>query len=221
MIRDWFLGLKRGRTPKRLREDFCGTFGVCCEWVKLGADYRAFGRDLDPEPLAWGRSHHLAKLTAAQRGRVAVAREDVRTPGVPAADLIVALNFSCFVLKTRRDLLAYFTNARASLRRGGVLALDAFGGPKAFVKGTRERAYPGFIYRWEQLGGRGKEARFAIHFKPNGKRALKNAFVYDWRLWSVAELRGLLARAGFRASTAYPKKGSSKSLWSAVILAEK
>ena len=23
-----------GRKPKTLREDFCGTFAVCCEWVK-------------------------------------------------------------------------------------------------------------------------------------------------------------------------------------------
>ncbi len=23
-----------GRTPKILREDFCGTFAVCCEWAK-------------------------------------------------------------------------------------------------------------------------------------------------------------------------------------------
>jgi hypothetical protein len=216
MIRDWYRGLKRGRTPRLLREDFCGTFGVCCEWVKLGPGYRAFGRDLDPEPLAWGRSHHLAKLTPAQRSRITISREDVRSPGGPSADLIVALNFSCFVLKTRRELLAYFSNARVGLRRGGVLALDAFGGPRASRPMESSRAYPGFTYYWEQRG----RGRFAIHLKPKGGRKLRNAFVYDWRLWSIAELQSLLREAGFRSSSVYPRDGSTKAYWSAVILAE-
>jgi hypothetical protein len=222
MIRDWFRDLK-GRTPKLLREDFCGTFGVCCEWVKLGPGYRAYGRDLDPEPLRWGRAHLLPKLGAARRARLEISREDVLAPARPACDLVVALNFSCFALKTRRELAAYFANSLAGLRRGGVLALDCFGGPGALRKGTRTRAYPGFAYFWEQLGrGRGKgEARFAIHFKPDGGRRLRNAFVYDWRLWSVAELRTMLKRAGFRAVTVLRKDASTKDLWSAVILAEK
>ena len=216
MIRDWFRGLKRGRIPKLLREDFCGTFGVCCEWVKLGALNLAYGRDLDPEPLTWGRRHHLVRLTREQRSRVTIAREDVRTPGAPACDLIVALNFSCLVLKTRAELEAYFVNAHAGLRRGGVLALDCFGGARASRRGESARAYPGFTYYWERLG----RGRFAIHLKPKGGRKAR-AFTYDWRLWSLAELRASLRRAGFRAATVYPKDGSSEGLWSAVILAER
>ena len=42
------------RKPTTLREDFCGTFSVCCEWVKLGKQRTAIGVDLDPEPLPWG-----------------------------------------------------------------------------------------------------------------------------------------------------------------------
>ena len=34
-LRELYRELK-GKTPKVLREDFCGTFSVCCEWVKLG-----------------------------------------------------------------------------------------------------------------------------------------------------------------------------------------
>ena len=50
------------RKPTTLREDFCGTFSVCCEWVKLGRQRTALGVDLDPEPLAWGEKHILSKL---------------------------------------------------------------------------------------------------------------------------------------------------------------
>src|SRR5437868_4175927 len=41
-------------TPRIFREDFCGTFANCCEWVKLGRDRVAHGVDLDSEPLDYG-----------------------------------------------------------------------------------------------------------------------------------------------------------------------
>ena len=51
------------------REDFCGTFTNCCEWVKLGPDYVAHGVDLDPEPIAYGKANYLNKLTPNQQSR--------------------------------------------------------------------------------------------------------------------------------------------------------
>jgi len=42
-----------------------------------------------------------------------------------------------------------------------------------------------------------------IHFRfPDGTE-LKNAFTYDWRLWTVPELREALANAGFRKVTVW------------------
>ena len=38
-----------GRKPRSLREDFCGTFAVCCEWVKSDRDRTAVGVDLCDE----------------------------------------------------------------------------------------------------------------------------------------------------------------------------
>ena len=66
------------RKPTTLREDFCGTFSVCCEWVKLGRQRTALGVDLDPEPLAWGEKHILSKLQSAQASRVRILEKDVR-----------------------------------------------------------------------------------------------------------------------------------------------
>ena len=59
----------KGAPPKLLREDFCGTFQLCCEWAKLGPDYAAHGRDLSAEPLRYGAEHYLVALEPATRAR--------------------------------------------------------------------------------------------------------------------------------------------------------
>ncbi|MDQ7087174.1 MAG: hypothetical protein Q9Q13_04615 [Acidobacteriota bacterium] len=50
------------KDPRILREDFCGTAAVCCQWVRSKRDRLAFGIDLDPVPLAWARENNLAAL---------------------------------------------------------------------------------------------------------------------------------------------------------------
>ena len=42
-----------------------------------------------------------------------------------------------------------------------------------------------------------------IHFEfPDGSK-LRRAFSYDWRLWTIREVREVLAEAGFSTSEAY------------------
>ena len=53
----------RGRQALTLREDFCGTFLISCEWVKRNPKNVALGIDLDPEPLGFGKKNHYSKLT--------------------------------------------------------------------------------------------------------------------------------------------------------------
>ncbi|MFQ6006588.1 MAG: class I SAM-dependent methyltransferase, partial [Woeseia sp.] len=60
----------RGRTAHVLREDFCGTASVCCEWVRQGQEFQAFGVDIDPAVLEWSRGHRVARLSAADQARV-------------------------------------------------------------------------------------------------------------------------------------------------------
>jgi len=228
----------KGRGPKLLREDFCGTFGVCCEWVKLGPDYRAYGRDLGVEPMRWGAEHFLAELSPEQRSRVKIERKDVAAPGGPKTDLILAMNFSYFIFKEREALKAYFVNARRNLHPGGVLAMDCFGGAGVHRPNKERTEHPGFVYYWEQrdfdpVHG---TAHCAMHFKPKGRKTFRDAFTYDWRLWSVAEIRDLLAEAGFRRSHVYwegddgetgngrfarDENGGREEIWIAMILAEK
>ena len=231
-----FQDLKK-RTPRRLREDFCGTFSVCCEWVKLGPGYTAHGRDLSEEALAYGREHYLPKLTPGQRRRVTLALEDVVKPGAPT-DLILAQNFACCFLKERARLLAYFKNCRKSLKKGGVLALDAFGGEGTMRRNVERTPHRSFTYYWEQsdYDPVTHEARCAVHFKPKGRAKVRDVFTYDWRLWTVPELRDTLKEAGFRKSHVYWEGDNGRDakgvftrveergverVWIALVLAEK
>ena len=53
-LRDTFTE-RTGRIAKTLREDFCGTASLACEWVKQGPEYSAVGVDINPSVLEWGR----------------------------------------------------------------------------------------------------------------------------------------------------------------------
>jgi hypothetical protein len=193
----------RGRPARSLREDFCGTGAICCEWVRRDPGNRATGLDIDPGVLRWGHGHNVATLAPAQRRQVALIEADVLTARVPRSDVIIAMNFSYWLLKERATLRRYFVRVREQLADDGVLFLDAYGGYDAFRVITEEREVDdggdGFTYVWEQadynpITG---ELRCHIHFDfPDGSR-LERAFSYDWRLWTLPEIRELLAEAGF------------------------
>ena len=67
----------RGRPARSLREDFCGTGAVCCEWVKRRKSNRAVGVDIDREVLSWGRAHNLTRLSVHAAERVALLEANV------------------------------------------------------------------------------------------------------------------------------------------------
>src|SRR3954468_2260038 len=85
----------RGRRPMRLREDFCGTGMVSCDWARRRAGNTAVGLDLHGPTLAWGREHNLAKLKPGAARRVRLLRRDVLRPGPGASnmDVVLAMNF--------------------------------------------------------------------------------------------------------------------------------
>ncbi len=196
-----------GRRPLRLREDFCGGGLVACEWVRSRRDRTAVGVDLDARVLAWGEARNVAALPEPARSRVRLLRGDVRALATPPADVVAAGNFSFFTFKTRPDLRAYFEAARRHLADEGVLVLDVLGGAESYLEDREEvrRMRGGFTYVWDQqrydpVTG---HARFAIHFRfPDGSER-RDAFTYDWRMWSIPEIGELLLEAGFRRFEVY------------------
>jgi hypothetical protein len=76
-----------------------------------------------------------------------------------------------------------------------------------------------------------------IHFRFPDRSRLERAFTYDWRLWTLPELRELLEEAGFRRTTVYwegtdrrgngngeflpEAKGEADAGWIVYLVAEK
>jgi SAM-dependent methyltransferase len=191
--------------PRTMREDFCGTFSLCCEWVKLGSENRAIGMDIDPEPLAYGAQNYFSALSESEKRRVSAVEQDVLSKSTVKADIVCAFNYSYFVFQSRETLLRYFKAVRQSLRAGGIFMVDCFGGPLCGKPSVESRKISGLTYYWEQesFDPISNRARFSIHFKPKGGRKRNRVFSYDWRMWSLAELRDLMLEAGFKDTRVY------------------
>ena len=194
-----------GRLPRLLREDFCGTALLACRWVQQQAENCAWGIDLDPRPLAWGREHNVAPLRPEQASRIKLIEGDVRDIGHEKVDVTVAFNFSYFLFKTRGELRNYFEKAYASLNDEGMLVLDAYGGPDSQHTSEEKRPVDGFTYVWDQhdFDPITHNATNYIHFKFKDGSRIRRAFAYNWRLWILPEVRDLLLEAGFAAVEVY------------------
>jgi hypothetical protein len=193
-----------GHAPRFLREDFCGTALLCSEWVKTSKHNTALGVDLDGPTLAWGRTNNVEPL-GERAAAVTLIEDDVRHVTEPKAEVLAATNFSWWGFKTRRELGAYLRQTHANLKQEGMLLMDCYGGPEAQVPQLEEREQDGFDYIWDQdtFNPITNEVICKIHFKfPNGSKR-KDAFRYDWRLWSLPETCDLLAEAGFRKTVVY------------------
>ena len=193
-----------GRKALHFREDFCGTGLLSATWVQQGKEHTAEGFDIDPEPVVWGLTHNFGELGEAAE-RYTVHLKDVRDPGHRRYDLRVAQNFSYCVFKTRSELLSYFRAARESLVDDGIFVIDLHGGSEATQELEEEKKCGGFTYVWDQDSywpGTG-EYRCHIHFRfPDGTQ-MKRAFTYDWRFWTLTELRDVLLDAGFSRVDSY------------------
>lgn len=208
---------RHGRGPVRVREDFCGTAANSCEWVRRGGLYSkntAIGVDLDRPTLLVHSRRHTGTLTAAQRSRLTLVHANVLSPALARTrvDAVLALNFSYWVFKQRATMLAYFRRVRAALSRTGVFILDFFGGSDVHSEVQDRRRCKGFTYVWDQAHYEPLSGDYTchIHFEFRDGTALRRAFTYHWRLWTMPELRDLLHEAGFRDVETYAE-GTTRS----------
>jgi len=193
----------RGRGALSLREDFCGTAQVACKWAASDPQCTAIGVDLDPEPLAWGEEHNRTPLPEAVRRRVRFVEGNVLDAPGENLDLVIAMNFSYWIFEDRETLRHYFQSVRESLADDGMFLIDVFGGQEAYDTCKESRKVGNFTYIWEQadFDPITSHAVCHIHFKFRDGSRLNRAFTYEWRLWTIPELRELLAEAGFSSST--------------------
>jgi len=193
-----------GRAPRILREDFCGTFWISTEWVKSNSANEAICLDLDSEPLAHGKVFHYKTLNSEQKKRIEILKQNVISVTMKKADIVAACNFSFYIFKERNTLVDYFRKALASLTPGGVFILEMAGGP-GFIEKDKERRtvksdkFGKFQYMWHQKSFNPitHDGLYSINFKfPDGSK-VKDAFVYDWRVWTLPEIFDAMRDAGF------------------------
>lgn len=195
----------RGRQGILLREDFCGTGNTSTEWVKRRESNRAIGLDIDQPTLTWGIESHVMEMDEDARSRIRLLNRNVLEPGDASdVDIVLAMNFSYWLFKTREELRNYFSAVRASLGKDGVFFLDHYGGSEAMSETKESKKIDDgsgrkFTYVWEQkqFNPITNDMECRIHFKFPDKTRLNDAFVYHWRLWSLVEIRELLSEAGF------------------------
>lgn len=193
----------RGRVALSLREDFCGTAQVACKWAAADPRRSVIAVDKDPAVLAWGEAHNRAPLEESVRGRIAFHEGDVMDAPGKNLDLVLAMNFSYWILEDRATLREYFSRVRRALAPDGLFILDAYGGMDAYDTCEEKRKLNGFTYIWEQVDFDPISAHAIchIHFKFRDGSRLDRAFSYEWRLWTLPEIRELLEEAGFSSST--------------------
>ena len=190
---------ERGEQPEHLREDFVGTGLLSSHWIRRGTQYSAEGFDIDPEPVNWGKARNFAPLgDAAERMRFHQA--DVREPSERPPQVRCAHNFSYSVFKTRSELVGYFRSVYDDLAPDGIFSIDIHGGPESIEEMEESQdVEEGFEYVWDQaeywpVTG---EAKCYITFRFQDGSELKRAFAYDWRIWTLMELKEALLEVGF------------------------
>lgn len=209
----------RNRKPITIREDFCGTSAVAREWARRGDSNTVVGVDIDAGVLAWAQKRVEAELTSEQQSRVLLIEHDIMSVGIDPVDCVLAMNFSYYGIKERETLLKYFRSVLDGLVDDGLFLLDAYGGSDSFLELDEERDLDGFTYVWDQdyVNPITGDVINYIHFEfPDGS-TIKKAFTYDWRFWTLPEIKDVLIEAGFSRVLVYwegsDEEGGGDGVW--------
>jgi len=199
--------------PLTMREDFCGTALLSAAWAASHPERTATGVDIHRPTLEWGRKRNVEPLGDAAE-RVTLTLGDVRTPRRGKFQIVNALNFSYWIFETRAGLRDYFKVVRRSLAKDGLFLCDAYGGWESHQPMLEPRRIPaGFTYVWDQNSFDPITAHVVnhIHFEFKDGTKLEQAFTYEWRFWTLPEIRELLLEAGFGRVLVYWDKAKSET----------
>jgi len=205
-----FLRAVHGNSPRTLREDFSGSAALARYWAQSDPRASALAVDVDPEPLALLKGLDRVETI---RGDALQCRR--------SADVIACTNFPLGYWHTRAALVKYLSHARACLNSRGVLVADTYGGRDALIPGQIIQHLVGpdderIEYTFEQRSADPITARVvdALSFRVTPARKsratiFRDAFVYDWRLWSIPELTDALHEAGFKGVEVHDRLGGA------------
>ena len=189
----------------KIREDFCASAKISQAWVKRNKSNIAYAVDLNKKILNFAKNRSKQECTVNEFERIKFIKGNSQTKSTPKVDLVAACNFSYWVFKTRSELIKYFKNIYKCLNNTGVFMLDAFGGYEAHQELEESTKHKNFTYVWDQhsFNPITNDLTCYIHFEfPDGS-SMRKAFVYEWRLWSLPEIKECLQEAGFKSVDVY------------------
>jgi len=200
-----FLRGVHGGDPPSLREDFCGTAAISRAWPG-----RSLAVDVDPKVIDEAHRRGAGGSVELRCANCVIA--DDRDP----ADMIFVGNFSIGYIHDRKSLVKYLASSRSRLRSGGIFVCDTYGGASAFKVGNVERMHTApdgtivkYLWRQDHADPLTSRVRTSLHFRVIREAEVTadwpDAFTYDWRLWSIAELREAMDEAGFASSEVYAR----------------
>lgn len=196
--------------PLLLREDFAGSCATAVAWVQSDPERQAMAVELDTPTAEWAANRWAGCPRCGADLHIVV--EDVMAVPEPETDVTLALNFSALIYHDEASLLNYLRHARQCLTDDGLLILDLFGIDPAKKTGEQSQTInpddPGispFTYTWEQRAFDPATRRIdcRIHFMLADGTELRDAFVYDWRLWEMGTVLRLMRDAGFAHTEAW------------------
>ena len=168
---------------------------------------------------------------------------EIQAVNTEPVDVLLAMNFSYWLLQDRASLKKYFKSVHAALNDDGVFFLDAYGGYDSHKEIVEKREIDdgaeGFTYIWEQAAFNPIDGTMDCHipFRFPDKSRMDRAFSYHWRLWTLPETCDLLKECGFSKVVVYwegtdkdgepngiykpSRKGDLAPAWVAYIIAIK
>lgn len=190
-----------GEIPLSLREDFGGSARACRAWIESDDRRTAAAVDLSPKLAAYASN---VAWRGADKTRLSYYTTDVRESGpltTGVHDVVMAMNCSWQCFLTKEDLRTYLAAVLSSLSPGrGCFVMDFFAGWGNIQPGTHKRKVDkDTTYVWDVSGVDPLTGRHlcSISYRFRDGSSLDDAFVYDWRAWSVPEVADLLREVGF------------------------
>ncbi|MBT3984312.1 MAG: class I SAM-dependent methyltransferase [Bacteriovoracaceae bacterium] len=198
------------KNPEKLREDFSGTFALCCCWVQDEKNNSAIAIDIDENALSYGKENYYTHLSDDEKKRLNVLQQDSIST-TEKVDIIVAFNYSYCLFHQRSVLKQYFKHCLDSLDKDGILILDLFGGSDSEILETQVRQIHNndqiqnfdFEFVRESFNPISRKSHYHINFKYEDGPSIEKAFSYHFRMWTIPELRELMEEVGFSKSVVF------------------
>ncbi len=196
------------KVPETFREDFCGTGLLSCEWVKSNVMNSAVGLDFDKETLEWGRDNNINNLTSGA-DRIKLLEQNVLDEFDQSQkfDIICSLNYSHFLLQKRKEIFKYFSNMVQNLQTKGIFILDFYGGSHIFTDHKYQRSKSSSFYEFsgKKMNILNNQSACSLNYKIK-KNKYKPMFSFNFRIYSIIELREALEEVGLNGFKLYIKE---------------